>query len=133
MDVLLIIGPIHVMNFGLYIFLYAQHYNSQTVRFVNCKWIPKTSQKQNCCGILKTFLIFFAIFDSTDKQLKHFIVQESSKNWQLCRIRNKICGIRNCKWNPQIVRRIRTLYVYSANCERYPQIVSVIRIICGIY
>ena len=36
-------------------------------------------------------------------------------------------GIRNCKWNPQIVSGIRKLKADCANCERNPQIGSGIR------
>ena len=58
-------------------------------------------------------LIFYAVLDSTNKYLNHCTAQNCSKNRQ-------ICGIRDWKWNPQIVSGIRKFYVETSFCLRIP-------------
>ena len=75
------------------------------MRSVDCKQIPREAKLRFVpeSAILLLSLIFLAVFDSTNKHLKHCAAQNRSKNRQFCRIRNRICGIQNNLCNSQTI------------------------------
>ena len=46
-------------------------------------------------------ILLFAVFDCTNKNVKHCTAQNISENRRFCGIRNRTCGMQNSLWNPQ--------------------------------